>query len=268
MTNTIVSEFWEETPQPGNPFKPAECHCAGYDVYGELVPMASLSEYILLLFLKQQPEKFQTDLFNSLSIALGNPGPRDQSVHAAMAAGAGGAGAAASLIAAISVGAGQFGGAREIATLMEAEHHCARDIEKWFVFLSHSIAPASGELDNYSDVWPRSEHPPGFDPHAIATGQTILQTLDHLESIHSGYQLSWLKNNRVALEDKMGMPISMTFVAAAGFVDIGLDEEQAELLFLLVRLPGAAAHGLEQRWRGWKDFPFYGDKLTVADMEN
>lgn len=268
MSNKIVTDLWKEIPEPENPFRPSQCLCAGFDVYGELVPQISWTEYVLLLFLKQQPEGFQVDLLNALAVALGNPGPRDQSVHAAMAAGAGGAGAAASLIAALAVGAGQLGGAREIAVLMEGVHQCKQDLNLWLAFLQPRPGSTAGEQANFKDVWPVSEHAPGFDPHAVATGKTATQTLDYLESCYPGFQLTWLKQNKDALENAIEKPISMAFVAASGFADLGLDEEQAEVLYLLIRLSGAAVHGLEQRWRGWREFPFYGNNLKVTNTKD
>jgi len=40
--------------------------------------------------------------------------------------------------------------------------------------------------------------------------------------------------------------------------------QEAEMLFLLLRLPGAAIHSLEQERLGWRKYPFFGDgfKLT------
>jgi len=37
------------------------------------------------------------------------------------------------------------------------------------------------------------------------------------------------------------------------------------MLFLLLRLPGAAAHALEQKEHGWRKYPFFGDGLTLTD---
>jgi citrate synthase len=49
----------------------------------------------------------------------------------------------------------------------------------------------------------------------------------------------------------------MVGVAAAALADLGMQPEESEMLFLLLRLPGAAAHALEQRATGHKKFPFY-----------
>ena len=37
------------------------------------------------------------------------------------------------------------------------------------------------------------------------------------------------------------------------------------MLYLLLRLPGAAVHALEQRESGWKKYPFFADAVTVIN---
>ena len=49
----------------------------------------------------------------------------------------------------------------------------------------------------------------------------------------------------------------MSGVAAATCRDLGLNAEQGEMLYLLLRLPGAAVHALEQARLGFKRFPFF-----------
>jgi len=43
--------------------------------------------------------------------------------------------------------------------------------------------------------------------------------------------------------------------------DLGFSPEQGEMLHLLLRLPGAAVHALEQRDGGYKNFPFFRVEL-------
>jgi len=52
-------------------------------------------------------------------------------------------------------------------------------------------------------------------------------------------------------------------VAAAALADLGFNPDQGEMLHLLLRLPGAAAHALEQRTASYKDFPFF-----VLDLQD
>lgn len=44
--------------------------------------------------------------------------------------------------------------------------------------------------------------------------------------------------------------------SAAALADLGFNAQQGEMLFLLLRLPGAAAHALEQADYGFKRFPY------------
>jgi citrate synthase len=53
----------------------------------------------------------------------------------------------------------------------------------------------------------------------------------------------------------------MTGVAAAAMIDLGFSPGEAEMLTLLLRLPGAAAHALEQGRQGFRRFPFFSIEL-------
>jgi len=44
---------------------------------------------------------------------------------------------------------------------------------------------------------------------------------------------------------------------------LGMDEDQGSMLYLMLRLPGAAVHALEQKQVGWKNFPFYGPAIEL-----
>ena len=52
---------------------------------------------------------------------------------------------------------------------------------------------------------------------------------------------------------------------AAAFYDLGFNPRQGEMLFLLLRLPGAAAHSLEQRENGWRNYPYFGNAVHLED---
>jgi len=274
MKDKITTAFWKEVAEPDDPFSAECCYCAGYDVYGELIQKADWLDYLYLLFKREKPRIEQKALMNALAIAIANPGPREHSVHAAMSAGAGGSGAAAMLMAAIGVGAGNFGGAREVFHMMQAWECCGCDLPKWEGYLSaFSEANASDAQESSDDVWLPLEHPPGFAPHGLRCAKPVKQTLTQLvacfkepgrDSHFGGYML-WLLKHRESLEGAANMPLAMTGVIAAAMLDLEFDAEQGEMLTLLLRLPGAAVHGLEQRELGWKSFPFHGDDLTVTN---
>jgi len=89
----------------------------------------------------------------------------------------------------------------------------------------------------------------------------VLQTLAHLAGLGCGPSLPWLQAHRPLLESAAGLPLAMSGVAAAALLDLGFTPAQGEMLHLLLRLPGAAVHALEQRDGGYKNFPFFQIEL-------
>lgn len=254
----ISTNIWQEEPEPDNPFAAAVSRCRGYDVYGELIKKASFIEYLFLLFLGERPNTETANLLEKLAIALANPGPRDSSVHAAMCAGVGGSPAAAALMAALGVGAGNLGGGREVRVVMEAWQQLGCDLPGWEAFLMH---PAPSER---ADIWPPLEHAPGFDPHGVRCATPVRQTLELLAACGAGPHLPWLATHRLTLENAADAPLAMSGVAAAACRDLGLNAEQGEMLYLLLRLPGAAVHALEQTRLGFKRFPFFHEAVKYV----
>ena len=255
----ITTKIWFEESEPDNPFAAKVSYCSGYDVYGELLGKVSWAEYIYLLFKLEKPQLWQAALLEAVAIAIANPGPRDLSVRAAMNGGVGGSTAASCLMAALAPGAGKNGGAREVYQVMRLWQQCQYDLTRW-----------QQQLANYEDeqaveVWPASEHTPGFDPHGASCATPVLKTLEHLTSIYPQGALAYLAKHRATFETSADCPLGMTGVIAAAFTDLELSDEQAEMLFLLLRLPGAAAHSLEQKKLGWRKYPFFGNCLTLTD---
>lgn len=247
--NSICSRIWREESEPDNPFAARAAYCRGYDVYGEMLGQARWVDMLYLLFHDEAPTPAQADMLEALAVALANPGPRDASVHAAMCGGIGGSTAAASLMAALAVGAGQLAGGREVFLAMEGWVVCGTDLAAWRQRLT-GLAAIPGS------IWPVSEHPPGFDPHGVSTATPVQQTLACLARYHPGRCLRWLAANLTALEVAAACPLALSGVVAAALTDLGFSPAQGEMLHLLLRLPGAAAHALEQRQHGYTKFPF------------
>ena len=261
FSNVVHSTIWRETPQGDNPYVAEAAFCRGYDVYGDMLGKAGWAEYLFLMVAGERPGSAQLRAFEVLAVALGNPGPRDPSVHAAMAASVGGSPAAAALTAALAVGAGSYGGAREVFLAMEAWQAHGSDLAEWQKGLSDPPAPTR-EL-----VWPQPGHPPGFAPYASHCARPVLQTLDKLREILPGGRLDWLSQHRDSLEEAAGCPLGLTGIAAAALADLGFSPDQGEMLVLLLRLPGAAAHALEQKQQGYRRFPFFALALDNDPKE-
>jgi citrate synthase len=254
-TEVIHTRIWQEEAEPDNAFAALSCHCHGYDVYGDLLKHASWIEYLFLLFRGEAPTAQQAKLLEGLAIVLANPGPRDAAVHAAMCGGVGGSTSASCLMAALAVGAGASGGAREVRLAMEDWLACGTDLSLWQKSL------ATNPVADPADVWPVPGHPPGFDPYGVRCTLPVQQTLAHLSSMDCGASLAWLQKSQPVLESASGLPLAMTGVAAAALHDLGFSPAQGEMLLLLLRLPGAAVHALEQKDYGHKNFPFFRIEL-------
>lgn len=255
--NLIRTRIWQEQPEPDNDFATRAAFCHGYDVYGAMLGSAGWADMLFLLLRGEAPTARQAAVLDMLAVALANPGPRDPSVHAAMCGGVAGSTAAATLSAALAVGAGGNGGARELLLAMQGWAACGHDLALW---RAHMLA----EPDTAVSIWPAPEHVPGFDPHGLACTTIVRQTLDALCSVDQGTALPWLATHRLALEAIAARPLAMVGVAAAALHDLGFTPAQAEMLFLLLRLPGAAAHALEQTEMGFRKFPFYAVQLQES----
>lgn len=254
----IHTRIWREEAEPDDPFVARTCYCAGYDVYGDLLHKAGWVEYLYLLFKLERPAAWQARLLERLSVALANPGPRDYSVRAAMSAAAGGSTAASALMAALAVGAGQAGGAREVYSAMGNWLECGLELNSWRDFLRNEPPGSPPE------IWPEREYAAGFEPYASAANVIVTQTLDCLADIRPEGALAWLRGNRQFLENYAGRPLAMTGVASAAFIDLAFSPQEGEMLYLLLRLPGAAAHGLEQHMQ-WKKYPFFKKGLVLTN---
>lgn len=261
MSNQQVfhSHIWKEEAEENNPFEAKACYCHGFDVYGDLLGKASWAEYLYLLLKGERPSPIQAQLLESLAVAFANRGPRDHSIRAAMNGGVGGTTAAGSLMAALAVGAGQYGGAHEVFHAVNIWQRAGQDIAQWQIVIQQLLA------DKTVDIWLPMEHTPGFDPNGESCTTPTRQTLAYLSGFIEGGALQWLNHHREALEELATCPLSMTGVAAAALFDLGFSAEQAEMVFLLLRLPGAAAHALEQQALGWKKFPFIA---SMIELEN
>ena len=109
------------------------------------------------------------------------------------------------------------------------------------------------------------EHTPGFDPNGVNCPKPVIQTLEYLADIDTADHLKWLRDNRTILESKAGYPLAFSGLASAAFYELELQPEQAEMLFMLMRLPGAAAHALEQEKSGWRKYPFFSKGFKVTE---
>ena len=259
-TPVVTSHFWQEVAEAADPYQSRLSRCAGYDVYGDLLGRISWPEYLYLLLRHELPPAPHATALQDLAVALANAGPREPAVRAAINGGAGGSTFAACLMSALAVGAGRNGGAREVFTQVQLYQRHGQDRLRWPSLPADTQAPAPEQ-----DVWPAWDHPPGFHPGAVVCALPVRQTLDHLAQILPAGALQLLQQQRPQLEARHGMPLALTAVAAAALFDLGFDADTAEVVFLLLRLPGAGAHALEQSRLGWRALPFARDGVQLLD---
>ncbi|MET1253629.1 hypothetical protein [Aliikangiella maris] len=268
----ITSSIWYEQADEQSEFQPKSISCMGYDIVNQILPNATWIEYLFLLISGKRAEPQEKLLLEKLSLILCNPGLRDFGVRAAMNAGVGKAPASSILISGISCSAGQFYGSQEVSLCMQWMKASVKlsDAEssdgKTSDFEPLSFINALKKLDK-KEVLPDIKHPPGFDIHFEKTSPFVLECLQFLTKAVSSSYLNGLEEHRETIESTAGYPISLICVLAAGFCDLGLTEEQCEYLFLILRLPGIAAHALEQKELGWKKFPFFADTVKFTQEE-
>lgn len=256
----IHTSIWLEEPEPDNNFTTRAAYCHGYNVYGDMLGQARWAEVLYLLFQGRAPSSDQANLLESLAILLINAGPRDPAVHASMCAGVGGSTAASALMAALAVGAGQYNGARDVYKTMEYWNECNFDLDVW-------VKRIEASPQQVASIWPACDHTPGFDPHGHKDGLIVRQSLQTLTKLNVWPRLRWLLINKDVLESAAGAALSLSGVAGAAFCDLNFTPDQGEMLHLLLRLPGAAAHALEQKYIGHKNFPFFDVVLEDEPAE-
>lgn len=253
------SDFWYEEEETDNPFATRNAYCHGYDVYGEVLQKATWFEYLFLIFKGEKPTATQKLLLEKLAMMLLNPGLREASARAAMNGGVAGSPHAETLICALAVGSGCYGGGYEVYTQVNLWQTCSTDLELWINALKNP------NPDPRADIWPKFEHPPGFDPNGVSCTTPVKQCLELFSSIYPEGSLEWLRGNRLELEAATKMPLAMSAVAACAFYELGFDADQACMLYSILRLPGTAAHALEQKKLGWKNFPYYGNNINLDE---
>ncbi|PCJ22305.1 MAG: citryl-CoA lyase [Gammaproteobacteria bacterium] len=257
MDNNIYSTFWQENAQKENPFIAEECFCYGYNVYDDVLPNGSSAEFILLLFSQgQKPSVMASALFDKLTLFLANPGPRDPSVHAAMCSAVSKTTATAVLTSALAVGGGLLGGGHEVPYAM-------KQISEW----RNKGIPTTIEAPEQDcvDVWLPFEHVPGFAPNEDRLSRPLAQGLSVLSKCSERGYLQWLSEHQAELQKIIGYPVATSGLAAAAFLDLGIEAYIAEQCYMMMRLPGVIAHAHDQHQLGFQKFPFFHDSLELED---
>ncbi len=253
------TRIWKEWASIDNPYIPSRISCHGYDLF-ELVKNSSFSEVFFLLFKGEIPDKKDAKLFESLMIALINPGPRHDATRAAMNAGVGKTSSVHILPIALAVFGGEYLGAGKIEEIMRFLRKSQKlDVGEFSNDILNKL-----ELDQLTE-----QDIPGFGN--IYGGVDLVST--KIAEILLGLSkpdsaLEWGCKLVEKLKDK-GIGWLPTGLASAVLSDLGFHPRAGSCLYQLLSAPGLAAHGIELANKPITAMPYVKDEdYVIARDEN
>jgi citrate synthase len=259
FAHKVVTRISEEIPSKGNPYIAERCFIRGYDQL-ELANKRSFSDVLFLLLRGELPAPEQSDLFNTIMVALCNPGPRHPGTRAAMNAGAGKTRSVHMLPIALSIMGGAHLGGEEVDASMrfilkkgrQEPQSVAENLLKRMPLPKESdfhVAPGFGQRFGDIDIM----------PDRIAS---LLLKLDG-----AGKALKW-SSEFVGMLNKYGYGWLATGVAAATFVDLGFRPRAGAGLYQIISSPGVLAHGIEMLGKSMTALPFIDDEHYFIEGAN
>jgi citrate synthase len=244
------TKIWKEIAAAENPYIAERVLCHGYDLL-ELTRKRSYVDVIFLLFLGELPGDGERELLESLMIGLCNPGPRHNATRAAMVTGAGKTESSHILPISLSILSGAYLGAGEVQSSM-------RFLRKEMNNRPGDVAIRIAECLSCNHI-PHSEVSPGFG--SVYSGiDRVTQSLasDITKKKRAGDALRWGAEFADDLI-KHGYGWLPPGLAAAAFIDLGLNSLSAAGMFQLISAPGLLAHGLEMCSKPESPAPFLDD---------
>jgi citrate synthase len=258
FTDKPSTRICKEIPSQENPYVAQQVLCYGYDLL-ELAQKRSYTDTVYMLLRGELPNKAQSELMETLFVALTTPGPRHPATRAAMNAGVGKTYPEHILPIGLSVLGGSYLGAIEVADSMNfLKKNQKYDPSEVAVNLLSTceiqntgdchIAPGFGSRFNSIDIMPTK------------LANTLLQ-------LDSGDYLNWGSSfsNSIA---KSNMGWLMTGVSAAVFLDLGFHPRAGLGLFQLACAPGLLAQGLELVNKPSTAMPFIDDEHYSIESTN
>lgn len=243
----IATRISKEIASKANPYNAERCLIRGYDQV-ELARRKSFSDIVYLVIQGELPTKVQAEFFESVLVALCNPGPRHPATRAAMNAGAGKSKSVHILPIALSILGGAHLGGEEVEASMrfirkrkrEEPQRVAQDLVDKRPPPNEGdfhVAPGFGQRFGDIDVIP----------------DRVARLL--LESDGAGRAMNW-SNQFVEVLKEHGYGWLTTGVAAAAFVDLGFHPRAGGGLFQIIASPSLLAHGIELLSKPMTAFPF------------
>ncbi|QKQ28054.1 citrate/2-methylcitrate synthase [Candidatus Reidiella endopervernicosa] len=221
-----------------------------------LVSKRRFSDVLYLLFRGELPSAEESQLLDTLMVAMISPGPATPATQAAMLAGVG----KTDPLHILPIGLGVLGrvaGAGEIEASMRFLSRSRR--KEPYTLAEQLLAEYQPEHEGDHQIAPGfGSHYGDIDPIATKLSEHLIDLPGCGETLHWAVQFS--KALQPANEG-----VLHTGIAAAIFVDFGIKPRAGGGLFQLLQAPGLLAHGLEQSNKPLTAMPFLEDEHYVFE---
>ena len=245
-----TTAIWHEQPSQHNPYAAEKCRLHGYDVV-ELSKQKNFADVLLLMFKGELPDQSDSQLFNSLLIALISPGPRHPATRAVMTAGISKTNTPHILPIGLMVLGGEYNG--------------AADVEKTMQFIKRNRDTAIADFCKQNPQAPKPEQQNDWRPYpgiGSAYGSIEPVTVElatYMATLpSSGENMAWLQQLISHLADPQVNWLAIGLFSAV-MLDLDIAPREGGGLFQLLSAPGLLAHGLEQTHKPIKSMPFLDD---------
>lgn len=255
FVSRTATRIWSEIPSDDNPYIPVSALCHGYDLF-ELMEKRSFVDVFYLLLRGELPSAPDTELLQTLMIALINPGPRHPATRTAMNVGVGKTNPLHILpISSAILGGEHMGGG------------CIEDIMRFIrkqqntdpQLVAQTLLPPENKSAEYATALP------GFGVRYGGIEIMAVEIANRLVKLDgAGKALKWGCELNKLLEPK-GIGWLTTGVAAAVFADLGFQPRAGGVLLQLLGAPGLVAHGLELANKPITAMPFVSDENYVIE---
>ncbi len=261
FTQRTITRLWSEQASDDNPYIAKNIQCHGYDLF-DLMDKCSFVEMFYLLFRGELPSAEESEILQTLMVALINPGPRHPATRAAMNVGVGKTDPINILPIASAVLGGKYLGGGEVEQIIRFYRKNQRVRPDQYVqdlFAERSNVEPGESLMDESCVLGYGRLHGGVDLIA----KQIAERLVSLPG--SGSVLAWGHALAELLEPR-GIGWLLPGVAAAVFADLGFQPRFGGALYQLLGAPGLVAHGLELANKPITAMPFVRDQDYVVEQ--
>ncbi len=254
-----------EVPAKHNAFLTEKRYLSGYDIE-DLTSKCNFIETLYLLFKHELPSKRNSQLLNALFVAFINPGPRDESVRASMAAGV----SKTRPEHLLPIGLNVIGGENNGAQTVEHAYHFIQDhVKRSYshdngasaAFLKDNVKKLVGKVNIDGNISSSlcCQHLPGFYQHYGSVDKLTERLMESIFALcPNSLIFRWcIEFNNELIKFNLG--ISPAGVAAAVFLELELGARESIGLYQLLRAPGILAHGMEQTHKPITSIPMLKD---------